>query len=275
MTAPVSTSGQPRAMARRPRRRTVMIAADGHFPEADPAALEIFRRAVAHYKPHEVVLAGDFLDCGPFKTHQAKSFAEAKTQNYHASEVEPCRELVAECLRHCLRVVYLLGNHEARVEKAAVRLGSVLESIYPMISPEAVLSKGQPAGRFLVVPFFGTPRETSYLLQPDVLVTHGWSYGTYCARVHVEKARARSVIHGHTHREQTWVIRDPITDETHTGVSLPCLCTLSPKYLHGDPSGWSHGFGVAHLRRGKPAQIYTVQIQGGSAVLPDGTEVKA
>jgi len=257
------------------RSNKVMFQPDTHFPYQDEAALACFKKAVQDERPERVVILGDLMDAAIFSQFQPSSFSESKFLDFKDSEVDPANAHIDWLLKYTKLVVYVEGNHEAHVERAAVRLGPLGTGIYKMISPRELLSAGRSVRNFKWIPYNADFKQSHYKVTPRLLALHGLSTAKHAPAKHLEKLKNYSVIYGHTHRRQSDTRRDPISDDVHQAASPGCLSTLSPKYMHNNTNEWAHGFGFAYCRNdGSSFTYYNVGIEHGKAVLPSGKVIK-
>lgn len=248
-----------------------MICTDLHIPYQDDAALGCFKHAVQTVKPTGVVVIGDFIDCGPFGKHEPKTIEESQAYDFKKAEIDPANRLLDYFQKYTKKLVYLEGNHEARIEKSAARHGRLLQSVYPLLSPRNLLGSGRK--NFTWVPYLADPKKSLHSLAPGLYVCHGLSTSKYAATRHVERLKHYSCFFGHTHRCQWDTRRDTMKDDVHFAISSGCLSALQPFYMHSAPTEWVHGFGIVYVRKGKPTP-YTVLIEHGEATLPGGKLVR-
>jgi predicted phosphodiesterase len=251
----------------------IMGQPDTHFPFHDEAALACFKRAVQEEQPDILIVLGDMLDAVIFSSFDAKTFSEAKAKDFKKSEIDPANKHLDFLQKHSKKVIYIEGNHEARVERVAVKLGQLGAGIYSLISPKVLLSNGRK--NFEWVDYNVDFKKAHYKITPRLLALHGLSTAKHAPAKHLEKLKSYSVIYGHTHRRQSDTRRDPIQDLVHEAMSPGCLSTLTPKYMHGNPNEWVHGFLLGYCRfDGSKHTLYNIGIEHGEAVLPSGKLVK-
>ena len=255
----------------------VCILPDIHYPHENKEALAIARRVIAKLKPTRTVLLGDMLDAGSFSTFAAKSIKEVRQANFLEEEIKPATKLLDFLDNHTReKVVFVEGNHEYRVERWAIEHGAGSQAIYEAISPQALLSKNRDKKRFKYIPYINTGETgfSYYDITPNLIAVHGWTAGVNAARAHRMKAQSKSVVFGHTHRMQSDAARDPFSKERRVAWSVGCLSNLQPIYLH-QPGDWVLGMGLIYISRTNPRDWteYTLKIQSGRTILPDGTEI--
>lgn len=256
---------------------------DIHFPDHDPAAVEIVKKAINILKPDNTLLLGDVLDCGVFSNFKSKAFLSEAKHSFEKEEVIPCNNLLDYIQENTKEKTFFLeGNHEARVERWAVNSGLVGKEIFGIISPQKLLSQGRKNFKYILYENTLDKRMGYVQIAPShqsmrtggLVAIHGWSWAKNAARVHLEKSRSQSVIYGHTHRIQLETSRDPWKGNPIIAFSPGTLSKLQPLYATGgSPSEWSHGFALIYVGRTSWTQ-YIIPITKGCCVLPDGREIK-
>lgn len=250
----------------------VMVLPDLHFPYHDPEVLSVVLRTHALLKPERTVILGDWLDAGGFSSFGNESLAQRGASNFARDEIDPCNDALDQLQENTKLLVYIEGNHEFRVEKCAANLGKTFEGIYDLVSPERLLSRDRKG--FKWVPY--REKLSHYKIADDLLALHGWSHSKYPAARHLDLTRSYSVVFGHVHRQDTAVRRDPITDRIIKAWSPGCLSKLQPMYLAHEPTDWVNGFSLIYVKNDLSRwREFTVTIQDGEAVLPDGRLVSA
>lgn len=225
-------------------------------------------------KPKRTVILGDWLDAQAFSEHPVRSYAEERAQTFFEAEVTPCRELLAELEKNTDEIIYLEGNHEHRVERTCVRLGGIMADLADMVSPKRLLSEGRTKP-FTWVPYIPQAQILShYKIAHDLLAIHGWTWCKHAAAKHLELAKKYSIVHGHTHRKQSFYSRDPITGHVYQAWSPGCLSRLQPIYQTSSPTEWVHGFSLVWCSDDlKRWTEYSPTIDRGVCVLPDGRKI--
>ena len=267
--------------------KKIMILPDAHFPHQDNEALACVEAAVAVIDPDEIVVLGDWLDAGGFSRHNQWSFDDG-THSYLADEVAPCNDFLDVLQgRKDRKVVYLEGNHEARVEKFFVNEGRTRSArdLNRLASPERCLryridANGDPGSKrkhFKWVPYVGKGVHSHHKIAPDLVAIHGWSFAEDFNRVNEKSAPSVSVVCGHVHRAASRTTRDSITGQVKHYWSPGCLSELVPLYMANSPHNWTHGFTIVYKSRRRPRDWTPehVVITNGRAILPDGREVSA
>lgn len=259
----------------------VMVFPDLHLPVHDRQALRVAVRAFEKIRPRRVVILGDWMDVAFATAHPVNSREEAENGrgSYYRNEIEPCRRLLAQFEEVAEEVVYLEGNHEFRVERMIAREGGAWLAVPELVLPSRLLSQGRKKA-FKWVPYQHNAAQgyclPHYKIADGLIAVHGWSTAKNSAAKHLELVRGYSIVHGHTHRAQSHLIRHPMTGNVLQGWSPGCLSQLQPLWSHTAPTEWVHGFSVIYCRNDLSAWTsYTVTIDRGQCILPDGTKIVA
>ncbi len=276
----------------------VLVLPDMHHPFADPAAMAAVLAIAKAVKPTRIVSLGDSVECAAFSAHPARSVAEQAIHDF-AHELETCGawiDRICEAAGPQLESwQYLYGNHEQHVERECIRLGAIGLAVRSMIEPSIVLGRGRPLLRFTpyIADYAKDRRPASHLrggasmahhkITNDLIAVHGWTIARNAAQVHLDKVKTCSLIHGHTHRQQSATGRLWDSDKILKAWSPGCLSLLQPAWHHSSPTEWVHGLDVIYckddcLAKGNrdPAWTnFTVTIVNGETVLPHGTKVAA
>ena len=250
-----------------------MILPDLHLGSQDKAALRCAVKIVDHYSPDRLVILGDWLEVHSASSHGAGDRREAKAISY-MEEIADCRALLAllELLPGVREIVFIEGNHENRVERWAVSHGRFAEEIVDSISPRAALSRGRELP-FTWVPYKAEGIPGYVEIAEGLIACHGWSTAKHAAHAHLRKAHGLSVVHGHTHRRQSYVERHPLTGAAIEAHSPGCLAQLHPLWV-GAPTDWTHGVSLLQESDERWA-LFHIPINAGQVVLPCGLRIGA
>lgn len=261
------------AVAPKPGNHCVVVLPDIHFPEHDPEALAIVLKVLELLRPQRCVILGDMLDCGPFSEHPTKSFIEQKSHDFKKDEIDPANAFLDEVQRWVSELILEEGNHEWRVERAAVKYGKMIEAVYDLISPRSLLSANRK--NFTYIPYIDdAPITSHYKITPNLWALHGVTHAKHAAAVTLEKLLSVSCVFGHIHRSQSFVRRNPITGEPIQVWSPGCLSKLQPIWRHPAPTDWVHGISIIYCKNDLSEWTsYNPLITNGQLVLPDGRSV--
>lgn len=217
---------------------------DSHGEHVDWTAAEAMVADIAVLSPAEVVWLGDHLDCGgTFSAHQ-RTYTKELTESY-ASDVAAANrllDLVQEAAPNA-RHHYIAGNHETHVERWAVRnvAQNDVAHFLERIGPAAELRlKERGFEYYRSSEFYHDLSIPGTIRLGKCCYTHGIGASKHATAVHAERF-GMSVVHGHTHRAQSIIMRT--VGSSAVGAWCPgTLAKLQPLYAHTRPTDWSHGY---------------------------------
>lgn len=236
---------------------------NGHkYPLHDEKAWNCVLQFAQDFKPNEVILGGDVLDCGAVSHHNKKKPGNTEGLRLLADAKE-CRALVIEPLEDlkAKKFTYITGNHERWLEDLVVAIPG-LEGIVDL---KSILG----LKHWDIIPQGG-----AYNLGKLTFV-HGdqLSGGEHIAKAAVI-AYERSIRFGHMHTAQLYTKTSPLDyKNAKTGMAVPCLCGKSPHYGKGKPNKWMQGFNFGYIDAKGQFNDYLVTIIDGRCVI-NGKEYK-
>lgn len=252
--------------------RLYLVIPDIHWPKHDPAAVACVLAVARALKPHTAVLLGDCLEVDQFSSHGRKSLSEDCARSW-TGDMESFDRDFLRPLRRCTRKrVYIEGNHEYRVERAAID-SPAIRSVLDTISPRVYFGKRD---RDLTWVPYQAPVMGHYEITPSLWCVHGWSHAKNAAAAHLARCTSFSIIHGHTHRKQSDSKRDPATGRLLYASSPGFLGILQPIWKGADPTNWSQGFSLVYADPESDSHWkFDCEIDRGETVLPNGKIVRA
>lgn len=202
----------------------------------------------AHIK--EVVWLGDHLDCGgTFNAHQ-RTYTHEMTESYH-SDVQDARRLI-NMVRERTPLAshhYLEGNHEQHVERFLARNFSSYqdaEFLLDLVGPRSVLKLDE-----LDIRYYRSSEMHMGMTIPGLIklgkcnFIHGVSVAKDASAKTLERI-GENVVHGHTHRAQSTIIRTA-SAEALGGWCPGTLAKLQPLYRHTTPTTWTGGYSLQFI----------------------------
>lgn len=212
---------------------------DCHFPSHDATAWSLMLQAAQDFKPHEVVILGDFFDCycvSRYDKHPQKMFLDLKEElEVGVIAIERVMNLLKP-----QKLWFLEGNHEVRVSKyiqlnAPLLMGAVTEA------------------REL----FGLPKSAAYIPYgingwvnfDGLYAMHGYVTGKNAGAKCLDRY-GRSVIFGHTHNlsESHKSILDGPTIRAFNCGWLGSFEKAAGDYV-SDIASWTHGFATGLFQK--------------------------
>ena len=223
--------------------------------------------------PKEIVIMGDFLDCGGFLAqHHTLGYVEQSTYSFD-QDVAAANDLLDSIQEAApgAEIHFLEGNHEARIEKycvtAALRNGAPnieAEHLRMLYGTEHVLHLEERGiqlyrqGKY----YHGLGLPSTIKLGKCHFV-HGISTAVNAAKVHAERFGG-NVVYAHSHRADSYHIRT-ISAGVIGAWNPGCLCELQELYMHQNISNWSHGYGLQLVKSDGDFLHINVPIRDGKS----------
>lgn len=228
------------------------IISDLHVPFQDPRALEVMLKLQRYFKPKTVIMNGDMLDCV-----QLSRFSKEpqEPESFKAQLVDLCD--IIRKIQQYSKVIYIEGNHEARLGKY---INDNAPELHGLISIESLLERHLSKKIEYVRT---TPGESMMTHNRDLLVGHFCKAAKntcYTVKLLVEKYMT-NVVQAHTHRLGEYAIRG--YNSTLRGWECGCLCDLNPDYVA--VPNWQQGF-LMYSRNQGNWNMEVVHIEDGVAM---------
>ncbi len=241
---------------------------DIHYPQHTAVSVEILKKTVARLKPHISISLGDLLDCGQFSQHPP-TWGVPETD--YEADLAQANGLIDFIQKHTReRTVLIEGNHEYRLDRWAAQHAEG-RGAYNLLAPRIQLMRGRKGCTY--IPYGSADgRYPHWKVNSRIIAVHGWSYAINAARRHLQMSQGKSVLFGHTHRLCAECQQNIFGGDTIRAISCGCLCNPVPLYGTGRPVEWVNGFVIGYLGR-RSDTLFTVDIKGDFAILPDGTEI--
>ena len=225
--------------------------------------------------PQEIVIMGDFLDCGGFLAgHHTMGYVEQSTYKWE-DDCAAGNDLLdkIEDAAPGADIHYLEGNHEARIEKYCVTTAH--QNGAPDIEVEAEHMRMLYGTEYVLhlkdrnIQLYRQGKDYHGLGLPSTIklgkchFVHGISTAVNCAKVHAERFGG-NVVFGHSHRADSYHIRT-ISSGVIGAWNPGCLCELQELYMHQNISNWSHGYGLQLVRASGDFLHINVPIRDGKS----------
>jgi hypothetical protein len=252
-----------------------VIFGDSHGAHSDPVAWGCFVQSVQLLSPSEIVILGDFVDCGGTFSSFQRNYTHEMTESYEADiEAATAHLDTLQTIAPHAVIRYLEGNHEHHIERWAARNYQShrdAEAFVEREGPPARLELKRRGIRYYKqdVCYQGMPVPGAIRLGKCHFV-HSRQSPKHAAARYVERYGANVVI-AHNHRSQVHITSTLATGAIG-GWSTGCLCKLQPLYKHTDPSDWTHGFGVQFVAKSGEFVHWNVPITRGHALLREAID---
>ena len=250
---------------------TRVIIPDTHGAHIDPVAASAFLQDLEMLKPKQVVLLGDHIDCGGFLAqHHTLGFVPECSFSF-AEDVAAANEFLDQVQKRTgvVESYYIIGNHEARIEKWIVKetLRNPVDSkmFYDMFGTGSVLSLTKRGIQIVNRDkcYHGLRKKGTIRLG-KCLFHHGTRCGVHAAKATLDDLGA-NVVFGHTHRISSHVKEN--IDGVMGAWSVGCLAQLHPLYGDTKVSNWAHGYGIQVVEEDGTFLHLTIPIIEGRSML--------
>lgn len=205
---------------------------DTHAPYHNVRAVELVLKVIADLDLHELIIMGDFADCYAVSAHGK----HARMQHQLLDEIDKCNELLDRVdLSTKAKKVYLMGNHEHRLERF---IFDKCPELFGVTEIENLLKLEKRGYRTLGY----TPRQNYAVLGSKLRVRHE-PLGS-SAKASASRALA-SLAFGHTHRiEESYVVG--LDGKAHVNFSVGWLGDERKTEVFGycKHNQWQLGFGL-------------------------------
>jgi len=207
---------------------TDFVISDLHVPFHDPAALAVMLKMQQHFRPKNVIMNGDMLDC----VQLSRFSKEPQEPASFKAQVEELCDIIKKVQRYS-NVIYIEGNHEARVGKY---INDNAPELLGLVSIEGLINNNLETP----IEYVRTTPGESMLEWDNLLIGHfnkAAKNTGYTVKLLVEKYMT-SVVQAHTHRLGEYAIRGYYG--TLRGWECGCLCDINPSYVA--VPNWQQGF---------------------------------
>lgn len=225
----------------------------GHkYPLHDPKAWAAVIEFAKDFKPDTWIHGGDMLDCACVSHHTKHKPGQVEGMRL-AEDAEKGRELFIKPVEEITKgnLIYMVGNHEKWLED----LTDEQPQLDGLVNIESLLKLNK----------WNVIEQGGYYDLGKLTFVHG---DTIKGGEHVAKAAVTTwgfnMRFGHHHTYQIYTKCSPKDyKDAKTGISVPCLCTKSPKYGEGAPNRWVQGFLYGWVGNGGMFNDYVVVIIDG------------
>ena len=208
---------------------TDFIISDIHVPYQDEASMSIMMKMVGHFKPKNVIINGDGLDCVQLSRFNRDPLPPSSFK----AHVEEMSDIIHDLQRYS-NVVFVEGNHEARLSKY---INENAPELHGLMSMESLINDNLDED---IIYIRTTPAESMTMWHDDLMIGHfnkAAKYTCYTVKALVERFQ-QNVVQGHSHRLGEYAIRGQ--KGIIRGWECGCMCDLNPSYTL--LPNWMNGF---------------------------------
>lgn len=238
-----------------------VIISDAQIPFIDEDFWRAFLRFLGKYRPHDLFINGDWLDC-----YEVSDFDKRPNRLFNVqNECEMAQETLREIRKRMAvggKIYWADGNHEERWNRAIWRhagpLAAYTADLYTALDLEHLADGYVPYGKHF-----------DYL---GFLITHGnfvSQYSGYTAKRHYDRYHS-SGCNGHTHRVGSYSHTDG-KGRSHTWYEIGCFCRKDLEYVRGT-ANWQNGFmvGTVYDNAFHPQLVRVIETDNGRSFTVDG-----
>lgn len=205
----------------------------------DPKVMSIALQFIQDFKPDEIILGGDMLDCGCISHHNRHKAGrlEGLRLQSDAEEFDAVFLSHLSKLHRRTKLTYIIGNHE--------------DWLNDLVDEWPGLENIVDIKRLLDLRHWNVIAQGKAYHLGKLTFIHGdqmkGSGETAAKRAVLLWERSVRLGHWHTFSAYTKTSAMDIKFP-RTGVLLPCMCTRGPKYGEGKANSWVQGFSYGYMR---------------------------
>ncbi len=218
------------------------------------------------FKPDIFILGGDFLDFDAiscFSTHKRNAVGLNSVLSDTRKEIELGRSMldaIREAVGPKCRIVFLMGNHEERLEKFFFE--------YPQLFNDYTTLEGALELKKRKIELV---EQGGFVKVGKLYFMHGEKYGSDNFTKNAAMKCRKNVRLFHHHTNQSYMITSELDkDEKIEVKSCGCMCGMSPSYLKGQQNRWINSFFFGYVLPDGGFQDFTLNIVNGRMIGPDG-----
>ncbi len=217
----------------------------------DPKAIDIALQFISDFKPDEIILGGDILDCGAISHHNDRRAGRLENLRL-LSDADELRTTVLQALPKKAKRTFIEGNHEDWLNQ--------MVELHPGLSG---IIEGK---NLLKLDGWNYIRQGGLYRLGKLWFAHGDQLGSgeHSAKKAVVDFE-RSIRFGHHHTYQAYTKTAAPDSYGHTGIAVPCLCKKGPGYGKGKANRWIEGFNYGWVANNGLFTDYVPLITQGKA----------
>lgn len=225
----------------------ILFIPDCHVPYHDVLAFDLMMEAAKDFKPHHIIILGDFVDFYSVSAHDKNPMRKKRLEDEVAQAIDAMWRIKT---LNAKTYTYIAGNHEDRLTRYLMQKAPELYGVVDIKSTLALEKLG-----FDYIPY------RSHHKIGKVFATHDTGKAGWNAHKLAIDAFHRSVVIGHTHRFG-YMIQGDASGDKHVGAMFGWLGDAKQvDYMHNINvlKDWALGFGVGYLNP-KNGYVYLVPV---------------
>lgn len=210
-------------------------------PVHDERAIGCALNLISDFRPQDLVLNGDILDCGPVNRHIRQSGQRRHIEGLRLVEdFALAREQIIQPLGQQVpgRKIYKKGNHEGWIDQLVDHDPEALEGLVDNIWDHLGLDAGWELTEVGKLSHLGK----LWFAHGDRITNRTISGGPVLPARAAALLYLRNIRIGHFHTLQTYTMTSAVDEQLpKTAIACPCLCRKDPKYVESRPNQWVQG----------------------------------
>lgn len=210
-------------------------------PIHDERAIACAMNLISDFKPDDIILNGDIMDCGPASRHIRAQGNRRQIEGLRLlKDFELTRETFIKPISKLVsgRKVYKKGNHEAWVDLLVDQDPEALEGLVDDFNGLLQLPKDWELTETGKLSHLGK----LWFAHGETINNRTMSGGPVLSARAAVMMYQRNIRIGHFHTLQQFTMTSAIDEQLpKTGMTCPCLCRKDPPYTGSRPNQWVQG----------------------------------
>lgn len=213
---------------------------DFHIPDHNVKLLPLIYRLINDLRPDAIYLLGDVINF----TKVSKYVQDPHYNVDIDDEIREAKEILKQLKKRCENVIWIEGNHCARLTKYLACNAAVLATLE--IDNEDVISIPHLFSlRDLGITWIG---QHTIHQKHHLIYEHGERVNKYAGMTAKNNLLTKgvSVIQGHSHRLS--LVNLTQSGKQLFGIENGCMCNLKPTPCYAKSPDWQNGFSVIYVK---------------------------
>ena len=237
------------------RIKRILFVPDCHHPYCDDAAWEVMINAGKHFKPDQIIVLGDFMDCYSVSTH---SKDPRRIKNFETELIITNTYLDKLDALKASKKVYIMGNHEDRLDRYIADKASELCGLVSIRKLLHLDKRG-----------WDTINYKDHCRIGKIYCTHDTGKCGPNAHSLAQNDFQANVVIGHTHR-LGYVVTGNARGDAHVAAMFGWLGSFEQAdYMHRIKAmrEWALGFGIGYMEQSGIVHLVPVPIVNYSCII--------
>jgi hypothetical protein len=213
------------------------------------------------FKPHIVIIGGDFMDfnyLSGWSQRRVEYFLEDKPREEYDRDIELANEILDAIgkthVKKDAQLEFMIGNHEVRRDFLMSKFADKSRTIMDAYDYRRDLDLDARGWK--------VHGENQIVKKGRLYFMHGFIWSKYHAEKYLTMY-GKNMRYGHTHDIQIHSAVSPIDHHERLAMSCGCLCNKEPGYKKRKPTRWQNAFHTAYINDDGSFNEYLVKIPYG------------